>query len=118
MATLKLMFAIFVIVAGVYLGAKIIPVFFANYQFEDALKTQAVMSTNNSDSEDAIRDSIYKKAQDLEVPLTKDSIKVQRVGTQGSGSVSIEAPYTVHLDLPGYSTDLHFTPATKNKSIL
>ncbi len=118
MATLKMIFGVCLIAAGVYLGAKLIPVFFANYQFEDALKTQAVMSTNNTDSEDAIRDLVYKKAQDLEVPLMKDSIKVQRVGTQGSGSVSIEAPYTVHLDLPGYSTDLHFAPVTRNKSIL
>ncbi len=118
MATLKLIFGIFVIVAGVYVGAKVLPVFFSNYQFEDAIKTQAMMSTNNSDPDDTIRDLIYKKAQDLEVPITRENIRVQRVGTQGSGSVTIEAPYTVHLDLPGFSTDLHFHPTTTNKSIL
>jgi len=117
-ATLKLIFGVFLIVACVYLGAKVVPLFFSNYQFEDAIKTQALMSTNNSDSDDTIRDQVYKKAQEFDVPLTKESIRVQRVGTQGSGSVSIEAPYTVHLDLPGYSTDLHFSPATRNKSIL
>ncbi|GAC1428048.1 MAG: hypothetical protein NVS1B11_07090 [Terriglobales bacterium] len=118
MATLKLIFGVFLIGACVYLGAKVVPIFFANYQFEDAIKTQALMSTNNSDTDDVIRESIFKKAQDLEVPITKENIRVKRVGTQGYGSVTIEAPYTVHLEVPGYSTDLHFDPTTTNKSVL
>ena len=48
--------------------------------------------------------------------MTKDQIKVQRHGTQGTGSLTIRAPYTVHLDLPGYPVDLHFDASTENKS--
>jgi hypothetical protein len=115
MATIKLVFGIFIMVAAVYLSAMLIPPFFANYQFEDAIKEEATISTYSTKPEDAIRDTIFKKAQDLEIPITKDDIKVHRVGPQGTGSISIEAPYTVHVDLPGYPMDLQFDPATKNR---
>jgi hypothetical protein len=116
MGTFKLIFGIFVIVAGIYLGAELVPVYYENYQFQDDVKTEATLETYTAKPEDAIRDAIYKKAQGLDIPLTKDQIKVQRHGTQGTGSLTISAPYTVHLDLPGYPVDLHFDASTENKS--
>jgi len=108
MATLRLLVGILAIVAAVYLCATLIPPFFANYQFEDAIKTEAQMSTYSTKSEDQIRDTIFKKAQELEIPMQREQIKVQRSGLQGSGSVLIDANYSVHVDLPGYPLDLHF----------
>ena len=40
---------------------------------------------------------------------------MQRTGAQYSGSVSIEVPYVVHVNFPGYPIDLHFDPAATNK---
>jgi hypothetical protein len=117
MATLKMALGLFAIVAVVYLCATLIPPFFANYEFEDAIKSEAQMSTYSTKTEEDIRNSIFKKAQDLEIPITKDEIKVQRSGNQGSGSVSIEADYTVHVSLPGYPLDLHFDPSSKNRGV-
>lgn len=114
MGTIKLVVGIFVIVATVYLGAELIPPYFSNYEFEDAIKSEATISTYSTKPEDAIRDTIYKKAQELEIPVAKDQIKVQRQGLQGSGYLIIETNYTVHVDLPGYPMDLHFNPSTKN----
>jgi hypothetical protein len=116
MGTIKLVFGIFVIVAGIYLGAEMIPVYYENYQFKDDIKTEATLETYTAKPEDAIRDAIYKKAQGLDIPLTREQIKVQRHGTQGTGSLVISAPYVVHLDLPGYPVDLHFDASTDNKS--
>src|SRR6478736_9527354 len=115
MGSLKLVFGIFVMVASVYLIAELAPPFFSNYQFEDAIRTEAQMDTYNTKTEDQIRDAIFKKAQDLDVPVTREQIKVQRSGVTGSGSISIEAPYTVHVNLPGYPLDLDFNPTTRNK---
>ena len=61
---------------------------------------------------------VLKKAQDLDVPVTREQIKVQRSGVTGSGSVSIEAPYTVHISLPGYPFDLDFDPSSRNKGVM
>jgi hypothetical protein len=116
MGTIKLIIGLSVIVVAVYLGATLIPVYYNNYQFTDVIKTEATLETYTTKPETDIQDMIFKKAQDLEIPLAKDQIKVQRHGTQGTGSLSIVAPYTVHVELPGYPLDLHFDPSIQNKS--
>ena len=115
MGSIKLIIGVVLIVAVVWVCGVLIPPYFANYQFEDALENEARMSTYSTKAEDAIRDSVFKKAQELEIPLTREQIKVHRVGQMGSGSVTIEAQYTVHVEVPGYPMDLHFDAATKNK---
>lgn len=116
MGSLKLVVGVLVIVGVVYVCAELMPPYFSNYQFEDVIETEARMSTYSSKSEDAIRDTVYKKAQELEIPISKDQIKVQRTGSVGSGSVLIETSYAVHVNLPGYPMDLQFHPSSKNKS--
>jgi hypothetical protein len=108
-----ILFMIFVIVLGVAL----VPPYWANYQFQDAIKNEALMATNSTKTEDAIRDSIYRKAQDLDIPIQKDHIKVQHLGSNGMGSVSIDAPYSVPINFPGYPVTLNFDPSTTNKGV-
>jgi hypothetical protein len=117
MNTIKLMLVLGLLGAGVYVCAEIIPPYFANYQFQDTVENEAKLDTYSTKSEDNIRETIFRKAQDLEIPITKDQIKVQRVGAQGTGSVYIGMEYTVHVDLPGYPMDLHFHPESKNKGV-
>ncbi len=117
MGSLKLIVGIFAIVATVYLIGELAPPFFSNYQFEDAIKTIAQMNTYSAKSEDAIREETFKKAQELDVPINKEQIKIVRTGSAYAGSVSIEAPYTVHLNLPGYPLDLNFDPSSTNRSV-
>lgn len=115
---MKMAFGIFVMVVSVYLIAVLAPPFFSNYQFEDIIRNEAQMDTYNTKTEDMIRDTVFKKAQDLDIPVTKEQIKVQRTGVTGTGTVSIEAPYTVHVSLPGYPLDLDFSPSSRNKGVL
>ena len=117
MSTIKLILTLALLAIGVYVGAEVIPPYFANYQFQDAIDTEARLATYSTKSEDSMRDSIFKQAQSLEIPVTRDDIKVQRSGNQGSGIVFIETDYTVHIDLPGYPLDLHFHPASKTKGV-
>jgi hypothetical protein len=117
MGTIKLILILGLLACGVYVCAEIIPPYFANYEFQDTIDTEARLGTYSTKSEDAIRDTVFKRAQDLEIPVTKEQIKVQRVGTQGTGSVTIETDYTVHVDLPGYPMDLDFHPQSKNKGM-
>jgi hypothetical protein len=116
MGTIKLILVLGLLAALVYVSAEVIPPYFSNYEFQDTLDTEARLGTYSTRSDDLIRDTVFKKAQDLEIPVTKDQIKVQRTGSAGTGSVLIETDYTVHLDLPGYPMDLHFHPESKNKS--
>jgi hypothetical protein len=113
---IKVGLGVFLIVAALYLGVSLVPPFWGNYEFQDAVKTEATLQTYTTKPEGDIRESVYKKAQEFGIPVTKDEIKVQRTGSQGSGSLNISVVYVVHIDLPGYPLDLHFDASTNNRS--
>jgi hypothetical protein len=114
MKTLKGLIALFVIVSAVYVGYKVVPVYFDYYQFQDAVEQEARIQSYTGKSEADIRDTMWKKAQQLELPLTSpEQIKVERTGT----SIAISTEYTVHIDLPIHPFDLKFQPNSKNKQI-
>ena len=117
MPTLKLVLGVAIFGVLVLVGIKLIPPFFANYELEDAIKTEAVQSTYSTRSEEDIREAVIKQARNYEIPLTPKQVHVSRVGAFGSGSLIIEADYSVPIDLPGYSTTLEFHPSTKNKGV-
>jgi len=117
MGTVKLVLGIAVIVAVVIVGIAIIPPYFNNYQFEDAINSEALAATYSTKSEEDIRGLVYKRAKEMDIPIKPEQIKIQRVGSQGTGTLAIEANYTVRVDLPGYPMDLQFHAATKNKGI-
>ncbi len=113
MNRLKALFGLFVVVAAVYLGWKVVPPLFNNYQFEDAVQSEALLNSYSTKSESDIRNTLAAKAREYDIPLTADQINVLRNGNE----LSIWADYTIHLDLPLYPLDLKFHPATKNKRI-
>lgn len=117
MARIKMFLGLFVIVASLYTTFKLGPPYFSNYQFQDYIKDEATHDSYLGKSEDEIRDSIFKKAQDFDIPIAKDSIKVQRSGFSFNGTIAIHAPYVVHVDMPGYPMDLHFDASTENKGV-
>ncbi|MBI3475258.1 MAG: hypothetical protein HY010_05975 [Acidobacteria bacterium] len=96
---------------------KLIPPYFSNYQFEDAIKNEALQSTYGSRSEEEIRESVIKHAREYDIQLTNKQVRVSRTGTSGTGSLTIEAQYSVPVTLPGYSTTLEFHPSSSNKGL-
>ncbi|MGO8984643.1 MAG: hypothetical protein ACLPHI_20650 [Terriglobales bacterium] len=108
-------FAIFASVALVCY--KLIPPFFSNYELEDAIKTEATQSTYSTRTEDDIRTSIIKHARDYDIELTPKQVHVARVGSFGTGTLAIDAEYSVPVELPGYSTTLNFHPSSQNKGV-
>ncbi len=117
MGSIRMFIGVFVIVAGVYVSIKVIPPYFNNYEFQDWLKDEATRDSYSPKSEADIRQAVLKKAQEYDIPLTEEGIKVQRSGNTFSGSVSIQAPYVVHIDLPVYPLDLQFNASTENKGV-
>jgi hypothetical protein len=117
MGRIKLLLGIAVLGVLVVAGVQIIPPYFTNYQFEDAINTEAVNATYSTKTEDDVRAIVLKRAQEMDIPITSEQIKVHRVGGQGTGTLVIEANYTVHVNLPGYPMDLNFHAATKNKGL-
>jgi len=117
MATLKLIFGVAIFGLVALAGIKIVPPFFSNYELEDAIKTEALQSTYSARTEDDVREAIIKQARNYDIALTPKQVHVSRVGGFGNGSLTIEADYSVPVDLPGYSTSLEFHPSSKNKGV-
>ncbi len=117
MGRIRMFLGVFVIVGGLYASIKLIPPYFNNYQFQDFLKEEATHDSYSTKPEADIRATVFRKAQDLDIPLSEDGIKVTRFGAQNNGTVLIQAPYVVHVDLPGYPMDLHFDASTENRGV-
>ena len=118
MSTIKLILVLGLLAAAVYVGAQVIPPYFANYQFQDTLDNEARLGTYSTKGDEVIRDAVFKRAQELELPFAAEDIRLTRVGPSGNAAVTIEVDYTVHVDLPGYPMDLHFHPVSKNKGFM
>jgi len=114
---MKAIFGVLVMLAVAILCIKLIPPYFSNYEFEDFIKNEALQSTYGNRSENDIRDSVIKHAREYDIELTAAQVKVTRSGLSGTGSLSIEADYSIPVSLPGYTTTLEFHPSTKNKGI-
>jgi hypothetical protein len=112
-----MLLGLFVLVGGMYTLFKVAPPYFNAYQFQDAIKDEATHDSYAPKSEEDIQESVFKKAQDLDIPIAKDAIKVQHLGMQFNGTIIIHAAYVVHVDLPGYPLDLHFDASTENKGV-
>ncbi|MGB7281625.1 MAG: hypothetical protein WBE13_05115 [Candidatus Acidiferrum sp.] len=102
------------LVIGVYVAFKIVPAYAAEYQLSDKMQEQARFAVVNRYTPDQIRDNIYKEVEDLDIPAKREDIKVS--ATQEVVKISVD--YTVPVDLLFYSTELHFSPSSENKSIM
>ena len=114
---MRIVFSLLLIVALIFLGLKFVPVYYGNYNFKDYVddETKRASYATNTSAE-TIRDEVFKKAQELEIPLSKEDIKVEKNGGgNGIYPVSINADYNVHVDLLVTATDLHFSVGSQNK---
>jgi len=117
MDTLKLVLTLGVLVGLAVVGIKVIPPCYANYEFEDSIKNDALQATYTSRSADDIRATVIKHAQEYDITLTPAQVHVVRNGGMGTGVLEIDAQYSVPLEFPGYTTSLEFHPSTSNKGV-
>jgi hypothetical protein len=111
---LKSILYLAILLIAVFAAFKLVPPYVSEYQLTDKMQEQARFATVNRYTDDQIRDNIYKVAQDLDIPAKREDIKV--TVTQSFVKISLE--YTVPVDLLVYSTELHFSPSSENKSIM
>jgi hypothetical protein len=113
MKQIKALLGLFVVVAAFYVAFKLMPPYYNQLQFQDAVDAEARNGSYSQRSEQEIRDAVFKKARENDIPVTVEQIKVSRVGTD----VTINVDYTVHVDMPVYPLDLKFHAGSKNRAI-
>ena len=94
---------------------KIVPPYFANYQFQDAIETESRFALTGypKRNQDDIQDEVYKKAQDLGLPVTRDDIHVDMTAT----TCDISLDYSVPIDLKVYQFAVPFHDHADNHTI-
>ena len=91
-----------VLLAVIGIAAKLIPIKIKSAEFHDYIEEQ-VMFAGRATTE-TLRKRIMGRAKDLEIPLNKKNLVIERLG----GRIKIRATYTIPVELPGYTYDWDF----------
>jgi len=110
---LKAIIVTAILAIGVIAAWKVVPPYSAEYQLADKIQEIARFAVVNRQTEEQIRETVFKTIQDLEIPAKREDIKV----TASTSKVTIVVDYTVPVDILMYHVDLHFTPSSENKSL-
>ncbi len=112
--TFKALLALALFGAVIYLGLKLVPPFFHNWEFQDTIGAVARTATYAQGStEESIRTDVVAKAKEIGVPVTEEQVTVSKANY----GVNIEVNYTVPVELPGYTVKLKFNPVAGNRMI-
>ena len=112
---LNLLITLLILAAMAIFAVKIAPPYVENYQFQDAINTEAQYALNEypKKSEDDVRQDVWKEAQDLGIPAKPEDIQL----TMSNGSLSISLDYSVPINLYVYQFALQFHPHADNHTI-
>jgi hypothetical protein len=110
---IKTILFLLIFAAIIFVGFKTVPAYVAEFQLSDKMQETARFAIVQHQSEDQIREAIFKVMQDLGIPAKSEDIKLD-VTQQ---FVTITVDYHVPVDLLVFQTDLHFTPTASNKSL-
>jgi hypothetical protein len=86
-----------VLLAVVGVTAKLIPIKIRSAELYDYMEEQALFAGRSGT--ETLKKRILERAKDLDLPLDKKNLKVERRG----GRIQIRATYTVPVELPGYT---------------
>jgi hypothetical protein len=112
---LNLLLTVVILGSAGFAAFKIIPPYFANYQFQDSIESESRFALTGypKRNQDDIQNEVFKKAQDLGLPVKHDDIHV----VMDTSTCSISLDYTVPIDLSVYQFTLQFHPHADNHSI-
>jgi len=112
---ISLILTLLIVAALGFTAVKIVPVYVEAYQFQDSIEAESRFALTGypKKSVDDIRDDIYKKAVDLDIPAKREDIHVSVT----NGSVEIGTDYSVLIDLKVYQYTLQFHPHADNHTI-
>jgi hypothetical protein len=102
------------LVIAVFVAIKVVPAYVADYQLKDKMTEQAKFAIVNRYTPDQIRDNIFRTIQDLDIPATRDDIKV----ADTSHGIEISVQYTVPVDFMVYKTDLNFNTSSEGRDYM
>ncbi|PSH04459.1 MAG: hypothetical protein CXZ00_06445 [Acidobacteria bacterium] len=114
MREFRSIFGLLVLLVGGFVLYRVLPAYWGDFKLGRLIEEQSVVNTYNTKSDGEIAALIAQKANEFDVPLTPEEVKVQRE----AGRLTITAEYAVHVDLPIYPLDLNFKTSNTNKNAM
>jgi len=111
---LKALIYFVVLIVAVFVAYRIVPVYVQDYQLKDYVAEQAKFAVVNRYTEEQIRDNVFRKIQDLDIPARRDDVKVQNT----NNGLMITVNYTVPVDFLVYKTDINFSPSSEGRDLM
>jgi hypothetical protein len=116
MGTIKLLVGFLAIVGVAVAAFQIAPPLLTNYSFQDDLQNVAMVDGGQQGkTEEDVRTDVLRRAKDRGLAIEPKQVTVQNISTPGLRAIYVAVDYTVPVNLPGYSFDMHFTPTSGNK---
>jgi len=103
-----------ILIIGVFVAIKLVPLYVTQYQLKDKMEEQARFAVVNRYTDDQIRDNIFRVIQDLDIPARREDIKVANT----NHGIAISVDYTVPVDLLVYKTDINFSSSSEGRDIM
>lgn len=97
--------AVLVILAAI--GAILMPPYIQNWKLQRYVNGLIDDPATVTQPSEVIRDKVVARGSALGLPVHPGDVQV----TRPENSIRIEVLYIVHVDVAGYSVDLHFRPA-------
>jgi hypothetical protein len=102
--SLKVIISAGTIIGLIYMGFKVVPPTFNNYELRDEVRTAGRNATYNGTDEERVRTDVLKRARSCGVELDPKQILIDK-STEG---VHISVSYDVPIDIPLHPFVLHF----------
>ena len=98
---------IVVLILLLVIAVRLVPPYVENFRLQQYVNDLAADPNTASLAPEAIRANIVNRAAALGLPVHDPDVHVMHT----ESTFKIQVLYLVHVDLPGYSVDLHFRPA-------
>lgn len=112
-ATRSMALTVIIVAALIFFGYEIVPPYFANYQLQDSIETEARFANANNKTQQDVLNDVMWKIKDLGIPAQAKDVHVSMV----QGIVTISVDYSVPIDLRVYQFTLQFHSHADNSTI-
>ena len=92
-------------------GVLFAPVYIHNQRLQSFVSFLVRSRVAEGQADDVLRSRVLDKAHELQLPVQAENVHVTRSGH----GMRVEVRYSVRVDLPGYTVNLHFYPAAGSR---
>jgi hypothetical protein len=102
--------SLFVLLVAIFVGIKVIPIYYANSSFESAVKTEASRAGAHFFDDETITKDVLDLAKRNDIRIKRENIKIERFAAQ----VHMYITYSVPVDFVFYQRNLVFNIKTSS----